>query len=111
LQFPFLAGASLSSYNIQRIFTCAPKAVVGEERAQGKVAFLYPKGSPKNTGTEDQQEEMGRQYRKYTDHLQELWREQGAEGSYEEWLGEQSSKWCMWGQTWLSELRQLRLGI
>jgi hypothetical protein len=47
---------------------------------------------------------------KYTDHLQELWREQGGEGSYEEWLAEHCSKWCCWQETWLSELRQLRKG-
>jgi hypothetical protein len=110
MQFPFLSGASLSSFNLQGIFATAPKAVVDEERGQGKVPFLYPKGSAKNTGTEDEQDEMGRQYRKYTDHLQELWREQGAEGSYEEWLGEHCSKWCCWAETWLSELRQLRTG-
>jgi hypothetical protein len=83
---------------------------VCEERAQGKVASLYPKGSPKNTGTEDEQHKMDRQYRKYTDHLQELWREQGAEASYEEWLAEHCSKWCCWAETWLSELRQLHKG-
>jgi hypothetical protein len=110
MQFPFLSGASLSSFNIHGIFEYAPKAVVSEERAQGKVAFLYPKGSPKNTGTEDEQDEMDRQYRKYTDHLQELWREQGAEGRYEEWLTAHISKWCCWAETWLSELRQLRKG-
>jgi hypothetical protein len=110
MQFPFLSGASLSSFNIQGIFAKAPKAVVGEERAQGKVTFLYPKGSPKNTGTEEEQDQMDRQYRQYTDHLQELWREQGAEGSYEEWLTEHISKWCCWAETWLSELRQLRKG-
>jgi hypothetical protein len=110
MQFPFLSGASLSSFHIQGIFAHAPKAVVGEERAQGKVDFLYPKGSPKNTGTEDEQDQMDQQYRKYTDHLQELWREQGAEGSYEEWLAEHVSKWCCWAETWLSELRQLRKG-
>jgi hypothetical protein len=110
MQFPFLAGASLSSFDIQQIFEQAPKEVVSEERAQGKVAFVYPKGSPKNTGTEDEQGQMDRQYRKYTDHLQELWREQGGEGSYEEWLAEHCSKWCCWQETWLSELRQLRKG-
>jgi hypothetical protein len=110
MQFSFLSGASLSSINIQTIFSKAPKAVVGEERAQGKVAFLYPKGSPKNMGTEDQQDQMDRQYRKYTDHLKELWREQGVEGSYEAWLAVHISKWCCWAETWLSELRQLRKG-
>jgi hypothetical protein len=43
MQFPFLAGASLSSFDIQQIFEQAPKEVVSEERAQGKVAFVYPK--------------------------------------------------------------------
>jgi hypothetical protein len=92
MQQPFLSGASLSSFNLPEIFRRAPKAVVGEERAQGKVAFVYPKGSTKNTGTEDEQDEMDRQYRKYTDHLQELWREQDVGGSYEEWLAERCSK-------------------
>jgi hypothetical protein len=115
MQLPFLSGTSLSSFDLQRpgrrgIFASAPKNVVSEERAQGKVAFLYPKGSPKNRGTEDEQDEQGRKYRKYTDHLQELWREQGADGSYEEWLAEHISKWCCWEDTWLSELRQLRKG-
>jgi hypothetical protein len=110
MQFPFLSGASLSSFNIQGIFGRAPKEVVGEERAQGRVSFLYPKGSPQNRGTEEEQEHMDRQYRKHTDHLQELWREQDAEGSYEEWLAEHCSKWCCWAETWLSELRQLRKG-
>jgi hypothetical protein len=110
MQFPFLSGASLSSFNIQGIFRLAPKAVVSEERAQGKVAFLYPKGSPKNTGTEDEQDQMDRQFRQYTDHLKELWREQDADCSYEEWLAKHISKWCCWAETWLSELRQLREG-
>jgi hypothetical protein len=110
MRFPFLSGASLSSFDIQGIFGRAPKEVVGEERAQGKVGFLYPKGSPKNTGTEEQQHQMNCQYRKHTDHLQELWREQSAEGSYEEWLAEHNSEWCLWADTWLAELRQLRKG-
>jgi hypothetical protein len=59
------------SFDIQGTFTKAPKAVVGEERAQGKGAFLYPKGSTKNTGTEDEQGHMDQQYCEYTDHLQE----------------------------------------
>jgi hypothetical protein len=110
MQFPFLTGASLSSSDIQGIFSIGPKAAVSEERAQGKVAFLYPKGSTKNTGTEDEQDQMDQQYCEYTDHLQELWREQGAEGSYEEWLAENISRWCCWQETWLSELRELRNG-
>jgi hypothetical protein len=110
VQLPFLSGASLSSFDIQEIVQDAPKAVVCEERAQGKVYSLYPKGSAKNTGTEHEQDEMNQQYRTYTDHLHELWREQGAEGSYEEWLAEHCSKWCCWADTWLSELRQLRKG-
>jgi hypothetical protein len=110
MELPFISGVSLSSFNIPKVFLRAPKVVVSEERAQGRVAILYPKGSPKNTGTEDEQDDMDRQYRKYTDHLQELWREQGAEGSYEEWLVEHCSKWCCWAETWLSELRQLREG-
>jgi hypothetical protein len=110
MQFPFLSGASLSSFSLQGIFAKAPKAVVSEERAQGRVAILYPKGSPKNTGTEDEQDQIDRQYRKYTDHLQDLWQEQGAEASYEEWLAEQCSKWYCWAGTWLSELRQQHKG-
>jgi hypothetical protein len=110
MQFPFLSGVSLSSYDIQGIFKLAPKTAVSEERAQGKVAFLYPKGSPKNTGTEDEQDQMDRQYHEYTNHLHELWREQGVEGSYGVWLAEHCSKWCCWAETWLSELRQLREG-
>jgi hypothetical protein len=110
MQWPFLSGASLSSYDILGIFKQAPKTVVSEERAQGKVAFLYPKGSAKNTGTEDEQDQMDRQYRQYTDHLQVLWREQGVVGSYDEWLAEHITKWCCWEETWLSELRQLRKG-
>jgi hypothetical protein len=110
LQFPFLSGASLSSVCIQMIFSEAPKVVVSEERAQGKVTFLYPMGSPNNTGTEQQQGEMHQQYLKYTQHLQELWREQGEEGGFEEWLAVNNSKWCLWQETWLSELRQLHVG-
>jgi hypothetical protein len=110
MQLPFLSGASLSSFNIERIFTTAPKAVVSEERGQGKVTFLYPKGSPQNIGTEEEQDQMDGQYRKYTDHMQGLWQEQGAEGRYEEWLSERINKWCCWQQTWLSELRKLHKG-
>jgi hypothetical protein len=110
MQLPFLSGASLSSFNIERIFTSAPKAVVSEGRGQGKVAFLYPKGSPQHIGTEEEQDQMDGQYRKHTDHLQGLWQEQGAKGSYEEWLSKGINKWCCWQETWLSELRQLHKG-
>jgi hypothetical protein len=107
LQLPFLSGVSLSSFNILGIFELAPKAVMDPNRAQGKTPFLYPMGSPKNTGTKDEQDLMDRQFRKYTSHLQGLWREQSAEGiSYKKWLVEHCSKWCLWQETWLSELRQ-----
>ena len=107
---PFLSGVSLSSNDIAQIFCFSPKQVVGVDRIQGTVAFLYPMGSKNNTGSESDQKEMGKLYMQHTWHLQSLWKEQGSHGTFHAWLTQNNTEWCLWQKTWLTELRNINTG-
>jgi hypothetical protein len=82
METPFISGASLSSADIGSIYGFGPKAVVAEERAQGKVVKIditHP------------------DYSAFTAHLPDS-------------LAKNQSSWCLWQQTWVSELRKLKKG-